>query len=120
MGPQLSLDVFRLSGQCVQPSGKSRSIQHRRCHCAEIGLFDSVHSYRRPSESGVFPILDQPGVSDPPNSVYRSQWAAALATAFGNNTPHFYDMDNEIDIWGGTHFDVHPNPSGYDELRDTY
>jgi len=67
-----------------------------------------------------FPLLDQPGVSDPPNSVYRSQWAAALATAFGNNTPHFYDMDNEIDIWGGTHFDVHPNPSGYDELRDTY
>ncbi len=66
-----------------------------------------------------FPLLDQPGGSDPPNSVYRNQWAAALATAFGS-APHFYDMDNEIDIWGGTHRDIHPNPSGYDELRDTY
>jgi len=68
-----------------------------------------------------FPLLDGPPQGgDPVNSVYRNQWAAALATAFGNNTPHFYDMDNEIDIWGGTHFDVHSNPSGFDELRDTY
>ncbi len=79
-----------------------------------------------------FPLLDQPGTGDPPNSVYRNQWAAALATAFGNTSScpipyfslltscHFYDMDNEIDIWGGTHFDIHPNPSGYEELRDTY
>jgi len=52
--------------------------------------------------------------------VYRSDWAAALATAFGNNNPHFYDMDNEIDIWGSTHRDIHPSPSGYQELRDTY
>jgi len=66
-----------------------------------------------------FPLLDQPGTGDPANSVYRSQWAAALATAFGSS-PHFYDMDNEIDIWGGTHFDIHPNPSGYDELANTY
>jgi hypothetical protein len=51
--------------------------------------------------------------------VYRKDWAVALATAFGS-APHFYDMDNESDIWGGTHHDVHPNPSGYEELRDTY
>src|SRR5580698_5542590 len=66
-----------------------------------------------------FPLLDQPGTNDPPGSVYRNQWAAALATAFGSS-PHFYDMDNEIEIWGSTHRDVHPNPSAYDELRDTY
>jgi hypothetical protein len=65
------------------------------------------------------PLLDQPGNSDPAGSVYRNQWAAALATAFGS-APHFYDMDNEIDIWGSTHRDIHPNPSAYDELRDTY
>jgi hypothetical protein len=29
-------------------------------------------------------------------------------------------MDNEIDIWGSTHRDVHPNPSAYNEMRDTY
>ena len=66
-----------------------------------------------------FPLLDQPGNSDPPNSVYRTQFAAALAAAFGS-APHFYDMDNEIEIWGSTHRDVHPLPSAYDELRDTF
>lgn len=67
-----------------------------------------------------FPLLDgppQPG--DPTGSVYRNQWAAALATAFGG-APHFYDMDNEIDIWGGTHRDIHPNNATYNELRDIY
>src|SRR6516164_184506 len=29
-------------------------------------------------------------------------------------------MDNEIDIWASTHRDVHPNPTGYNELRDVY
>ena len=77
-----------------------------------------------------FPLLDQPGTSDPPNSVYRNQWAAALATAFGSGSCpipyfsstscHFYDMDNEIDIWGGTHRDVHPSPTTYDELQNIY
>jgi Glycoside hydrolase family 44 len=66
-----------------------------------------------------FPLLDQPGTGDPPNSLYRNQWAAALASAFGA-APHFYDMDNEVDIWGSTHVDVHPAPTAYNELRDTY
>lgn len=65
------------------------------------------------------PLLDQPGNNDPAGSVYRSQWVAALAKSFGT-APHYYDMDNEIDIWGSTHRDVHPNPSGYEELRDTF
>jgi len=78
-----------------------------------------------------FPLLDQPGSGDPTGSVYRNQWAAAMAPAFGNTVAcpipystitscHFYDMDNEIDIWGGTHVDIHPQESGYNELRDTY
>ena len=67
-----------------------------------------------------FPLLDQPGSSDPTGSVYRNQWAAALATAFGSGTPHFYDMDNEIDIWQGTHRDIHPNATTYQELRDIF
>jgi hypothetical protein len=33
---------------------------------------------------------------------------------------HFYDMDNEPDIWNGTHRDVHPRPAGYDELANLY
>jgi len=65
------------------------------------------------------PLLDQPGTSDPTGSVYRNQWAVALAAAFGT-APHFYDMDNEIDIWGATHRDVHPSPTAYNEMRDTF
>ena len=64
-------------------------------------------------------ILDQPGTNDPAGTVYRNQWAAALAAAFGT-APHFYDMDNEIDIWGSTQRDVHPQPTAYNEMRDTY
>ncbi len=71
-----------------------------------------------PNDANV-PLLDQPGINDPPGSVYRNQWAAALASAFGTS-PHFYNMDNEIDIWGSTQRDVHPNPTAYNEMRDTF
>ncbi len=71
-----------------------------------------------PNDANV-PLLDQPGTNDPPGSVYRNQWTAALAAAFGT-APHFYNMDNEIDIWGGTHRDVHPAPTAYNEMRDTF
>jgi Glycoside hydrolase family 44 len=64
-------------------------------------------------------LKDSPQNGDPSGTVYRNQWAAVLAAAFGS-APHFYNMDNEIDIWSGTHRDVHPNPSAYDEMRDTY
>jgi hypothetical protein len=67
------------------------------------------------------PLLDGPAQSgDPAGSVYRNQWVTALAGAFGSGVPHFYDMDNESDIWSGTHRDVHPVGSGYNELRDTF
>jgi len=65
------------------------------------------------------PLLDQPGVGDPPGTVYRNQWVSALAGNYGA-APHFYNMDNEIDIWGSTHRDVHPNPSGYDEMENVF
>ena len=78
----------------------------------------SPHIAANPNDA-YFPLLDgPPRGGDPANSVYRNQWAAAMATAFGTSQ-HFYDMDNEIDIWGGTHVDIHPNESGYNELRDT-
>ena len=66
-------------------------------------------------------LLDGPPTGgDPAGSVYRNQWVAALATAYGNSRPHLYDMDNEIDIWGSTHRDMHPSPSAYNEMRDTF
>jgi hypothetical protein len=68
-----------------------------------------------------FPLLDDHTKTCPGGTTceYRNDWAAALATAFGS-APHFYDMDNEIDIWGGTHRDIHPIPTTYQELRDIY
>jgi hypothetical protein len=66
-----------------------------------------------------FPLRDSPQNGDPPSTLYRNQWTAALATAFGS-APHFYDMDNEIDIWSGTHRDVHPQPASYNEMRDKF
>ena len=71
-----------------------------------------------PTDANV-PLLDQPGNNDPPGSLYRNQWTAALAAAFGT-APHFYNMDNEIDIWGSTQRDVHPSPTAYNEMRDTF
>lgn len=71
-----------------------------------------------PNDANV-PIKDTNSGGDPAGTVYRSEWATALAGNFGS-APHFYDMDNEIDIWGGSHRDVHPNPATEAELRDTY
>jgi hypothetical protein len=67
------------------------------------------------------PLLDDTNSVCPTGGscVYRKDWATALATAFGG-APHFYNMDNEIDIWGGTHFDIHPSPANDVELRDIY
>jgi glycosyl hydrolase family 44 len=90
----------------------------------------ATHLTAEPNDA-YYPLLDShSNTCTGGNCVYRSDWAAATASAFGSgtcaipysaiNSCHFYDMDNEIDIWGGTHFDIHPSQSGYGELRDTY
>jgi hypothetical protein len=73
-----------------------------------------------PETSAYYPLLDDNSQSCASGTcVYRDTWTAALVTAFGS-APHFYDMDNEIEIWGSTHRDVHPQPTAYDEMRDTF
>lgn len=82
-----------------------------------------------------YPLLDDHTQACPGSTCeYRSDWSSALAGAFNAPNPapscpipysaitscHFYNMDNEIDIWGGTHVDVHPNPTTYDELSTVY
>jgi hypothetical protein len=78
-----------------------------------------------------YPLLDDDTETcSATTCVYRNAWASALSTAFGSSTCsipyssitscHFYDMDNEMDIWNGSHRDVHPAPSGYDELANTF
>jgi Glycoside hydrolase family 44/Fibronectin type III domain len=82
--------------------------------------------------SAYFPLLDSSAQTCPSGAtcVYREPWAQAMATAFGSGTCaipystitscHFYNMDNEVEIWGGTHRDIHPAPAGYDELASVY
>ena len=82
-----------------------------------------------------YPLVDTAsqcpsGSTDGTTCFDRETWAKALAAAFGSGTCsvpystitscHFYDMDNEPDIWNGTHRDVHPAPAGYDELANVY
>ncbi|HXN47491.1 MAG TPA: glycoside hydrolase family 44 protein [Bryobacteraceae bacterium] len=78
-----------------------------------------------------YPLLDSASQGcSTGNCVYRDEWAKALAAAFESETCpvpyspiascHFYDMDNEVDIWDGTHRDVHPVKPGYDELANLF
>ena len=66
------------------------------------------------------PLLDDHSQSCPSqNCVYRDDWINALVSAAGTGIIN-WEMDNEIDMWGTTHHDIHPNPSGYDEMADTF
>ena len=78
-----------------------------------------------------YPLLDSTAdTCSTGNCVYREPWAQALAAAFTSNacavpyspitSCHFYDMDNEPDSWPGTHKDVHPSGTGYDELANLF
>lgn len=106
-----SFSVAKYGAQCSMDPYNTDAGDGLKTDCSTALTADPNDAY--------VPLLDQPGTSDPAGSIYRNQWAAAMATAFGS-APHFYDMDNEIDIWGSTHFDIHPAPSGYDELLNTY
>jgi len=66
------------------------------------------------------PLLDDQTQACPSgNCVYRKDWIDAIATAYGGGIIN-WEMDNEMDIWGSTHRDIHPNPSGYDEMANTF
>ena len=78
-----------------------------------------------------YPLLDSTAdTCATGNCVYREPWAQAFAAAFTSNacavpnspitSCHFYDMDNEPDSWPGSHKDVHPSGTGYDELANLF
>jgi len=83
-----------------------------------------------PITDAYYPLVDTSSDCTTGNCLYRNQWAAALATAFGSGTCnvtdtqitscHFYDMDNEPEIWDGSHSDVHPIHPGYTELSNLF
>ncbi|HSY90128.1 MAG TPA: glycoside hydrolase family 44 protein [Candidatus Binatus sp.] len=108
-----SFSVAKYGAQCKTDPFNSDAGDGLKTDCATQLTADPTDAY--------VPIYNDTTTSCPSGvaCVYRSEWTAALASAFGS-APHFYNMDNEIDIWGGTHFDIHPLQSGYGELRDTY
>ena len=77
-----------------------------------------------------YPLVDTASDCTSSNCLYRDEWTTALSTAFGSatcNVPysditscHFYDMDNEPEIWNGSHRDVHPAAPGYSELANLF
>jgi len=125
-GPQCSVDQYNTdAGDGLVPSGTPPS-------CAGNSAVPVTNVAQT---EAYYPLVDTAGdcpggTADGSTCFDREAWAQALATAFGNGTCavpystitscHFYDMDNEIDIWGGTHRDVHPAPSGYDELANVF
>ncbi len=53
------------------------------------------------------------------NATWMEAWIKHLLSTFGPASKggvQIYEMDNEPSGWGNTHRDVHPGPTGYDEL----
>jgi hypothetical protein len=57
---------------------------------------------------------DPPDLTD--NKVYIDEWLNHLKNNFSDKAPKFIAIDNEMDLWGFTHTDVHPKCSTYDSM----
>jgi hypothetical protein len=69
---------------------------------------------------------DRPGlIADPTRTSVRSDvgsivaWVRHLRDERRFNI-RFFAMDNEPELWGSTHYDVHPTCTTYQEIRDKY
>lgn len=62
--------------------------------------------------------LDVTTFYDPP-SPHQADWIQHNLDTFGSAAAggvKYYAIDNEPDLWDSTHFDIHPDPSTYDEI----
>ena len=63
------------------------------------------------------PFADPPDLAD--DVVYQDEWINHLVRKFGKANSggvRYYAMDNEPDLWDGTHTDMHPVRPDYDEI----
>jgi hypothetical protein len=65
------------------------------------------------------PFADPPDLKD--GKVYQDEFVAWLEKTFpgarkDERRTIFYDLDNEPDLWSGTHARIHPKKVGYEEL----
>ncbi len=117
-GQLYSFSVRKYGAQCTTRPDQSDAGNGVAANCQTNITGNDPHD-------AYVPLLDTATTPCPANMspctgfVNRQDWTTALAAAFGSSQ-HFYDMDNEVDIWGGTHRDMHPNPTGYEEWRDVY
>ena len=70
-----SFSVAKYGAQCATDPYNPDAGDGLKTDCATVLQADPNDAY--------YPLLDQPGSNDPPNSVYRNQWTQALAAAFG-------------------------------------
>jgi len=138
------LATMPMLGWVAKQSGWSFSIQKYGPQCQnQPGNSDEGNGYKTDCQTQIvndpndayYPLVDTPsdcpsGTTDGTTCLDRQTWAQALATAFGTGTCtvpytaisscHFYDMDNEPEIWNGSHRDIHPAKPGYTELLNSF
>lgn len=65
------------------------------------------------------PFVYPPDVHD--DFVYQDEFVSWLEKKFPNRQPGadiWYSLDNEPDLWSGTHSRIHPKPATYEEIVD--
>jgi hypothetical protein len=122
-----SYSVQKYGAQCKTEPSNSDAGNGKKPDCQTAVVNDPTDAY--------YPLVDTAsncpaGTSDGTTCLDRQTWAQALATAFGNgvcNVPyspitscHFYNLDNEPEIWNGSHRDIHPSQPGYQELSNLF
>jgi Glycoside hydrolase family 44 len=139
------LTTMPMLGWVAQASGWSYSVKKYGAQCSVAPSNSDAGNGQKPDCStrittgpvtdAYYPLVATPsdcptGTTDGTTCLDRQTWAQALASAFGNSTCivpyspitscHFYDMDNEPEIWAGPHGDVHPSGTGYSELSNLF
>jgi hypothetical protein len=122
-----SFSVAKYGQQCQTQPGNSDVGNGQLPDCKTLVVNDPNDAY--------YPLVDTAsncpaGTTDGTTCLDRETWAQALSAAFGSgtcNVPyspitscHFYDMDNEPEIWNGSHRDIHPVQPGYAELSNLF
>lgn len=94
---------------------------------AKYGAQQYTDSYRPDCGNGVRPDGSRitgnnpTDTSNPIDPGFVQNWVSYLVSHWGTASQggvRYYNLDNEPMLWDSTHRDVHPNPVGYDELRD--
>ncbi|MBC8139389.1 MAG: glycoside hydrolase family 44 protein, partial [Fibrella sp.] len=108
-----------LRSYSVQKYGKQQKVDPERPDAGNGVRLDGTPILTNDPNDAYVPLRDRPAPGDLPGTIYRSEWIEQLKAAFGSY-PHFYEFDNEPEIWDGTHRDIHPKKVNYVEMRDKY